>query len=56
MALILKKLFSAAQTLWNVETLLGKFYEINSNVITHNDLALIRILLFGNNSFNQYDT
>ena len=36
-------------------TLLSKISEINSNLKTHNDLALIETLLFGNNSFSQYD-
>ena len=36
-------------------TLLSKISETNSDVITRNDLALIETLLFGNNSFTQYD-
>ena len=36
-------------------TLLSKFSEINSEFITCNDLALIKTLLFGDNSFNQYN-
>ena len=36
-------------------TLLSKISEINSDLITHNDLALIETLLFGANSFSQYD-
>ena len=36
-------------------TLLSKFSEINSEFITRNDLALIETLLFGDNSFNQYN-
>ena len=36
-------------------TLLSKISEINSDLITHNDLALIETLLFGDNSFSQYD-
>ena len=37
------------------KTLLSKISEINSELITRNDLALIEILLFGDNSFSQYD-
>ena len=36
-------------------TLSSKISETNSDVITRNDLALIETLLFGNNSFTQYD-
>ena len=36
-------------------TLLSKISEINSELVTCNDLALIEILLFGNNSFSQYN-
>ena len=36
-------------------TLLSKISEINSDLITRNDLASIETLLFGNNSFSQYD-
>ena len=36
-------------------TLLNKISEINSDLITRNDLALIETLLFGDNSFSQYD-
>ena len=36
-------------------TLLRKISEINSDLITRNDLTLIEILLFGDNSFSQYD-
>ena len=36
-------------------TLLSKISEINSELITHNDLALIETLLFGDDSFSQYD-
>ena len=36
-------------------TLLSKISEINSELITCNDLALIETLLFGDNSFSQYD-
>ena len=36
-------------------TLLSKISEINSELITRNDLALTETLLFGNNSFSQYD-
>ena len=35
--------------------LLSKVSEIISDLITRNDLALIETLLFGNNSFSQYD-
>ena len=35
-------------------TLLSKISEINSDVI-NNDLVLTEILLFGDNSFSQYD-
>ena len=35
-------------------TLLSKISEINSDLITCNDLALIETL-FGDNSFNQYN-
>ena len=34
---------------------MGKISEINSNLITRNDLALIETLLFGDNSFSQHD-
>ena len=36
-------------------TLLSGISEINSELITRNDLALIETLLFGDNSFSQYD-
>ena len=36
-------------------TLLSKTFEIISDLITRNDLALIKTLLFGDNSFSQYD-
>ena len=36
-------------------TLLSRISEINSELITRNDLALIETLYFGNNSFSQYD-
>ena len=36
-------------------TLLSKISEINSDLITRNDLVLIETLLFGDNSFSQYD-
>ena len=36
-------------------TLLSQISEITSELITCNDLALIEPLLFGNNSFSQYD-
>ena len=36
-------------------TLLSKISEINSELITRIDLALIETLLFGDNSFSQYD-
>ena len=36
-------------------TLLRKISEINSDLITRSDLALIETLLFGDNSFSQYD-
>ena len=35
--------------------LLSEISEINSELITRNDLALIETLLFGDNSFSQYD-
>ena len=57
MALISKQLFiffSTAQTLCR-NTLLSEISEINSELITRNDLALIETLLFGDNSFSQYD-
>ena len=37
------------------KTLLSKISEINSELITWNDLALIETLLFGDNLFSQYD-
>ena len=37
------------------KTLLSKNSEINSELITRNDLALTETLLFGDNSFSQYD-
>ena len=37
-------------------TLLSKISEINSELITRNDLVLIEALLFGDNSFSQYDS
>lgn len=36
-------------------TLLRNISEINDDLITRNDLALIETLLFGYNSFSQYD-
>ena len=36
-------------------TLLSKLSESNSELITRNDIALIETLLFGDNSYNQYD-
>ena len=36
-------------------TLLSKISEINSELITRNDLAFIETLLFGDNSFSQFD-
>ena len=36
-------------------TFLNKISEINSYLITHNDLALIETLLFDDSSFNQYN-
>ena len=36
-------------------TLLSVIAEINSDLITRNDLALIETLYFGNKSFSQYD-
>ena len=36
-------------------TLLSEISEINSELITRNDLALIETLHFGDNSFSQYD-
>ena len=36
-------------------TFLSEISEINSELITRNDLALIETLLFGDNSFSQYD-
>ena len=36
-------------------TRLSKISEINSDLITRNDLALIETLLFVDNSFSQYD-
>ena len=36
-------------------TLLSEISEINSDVITRTDSALIETLLFGDNSFNQHD-
>ena len=36
-------------------TLLSKISEINSELITRNDLALIETPLFGDDSFSQYD-
>ena len=35
--------------------LLSKISEIDSDLIMRNDLALIETLLFGDNSFSQYD-
>ena len=37
-------------------TLLSKISETNSDLITHNDLALIETPLFGDNSVSQYDS
>ena len=36
-------------------TLLSVIPEINSELITRNDLAFTETLLFGDNSFSQYD-
>ena len=36
-------------------TLLSEISEINWDLITRNDSALIETLLFGDNSFSQYD-
>ena len=36
-------------------TLLNEICQIDSELITHNDLALIETRLFGDNSFSQYD-
>ena len=36
-------------------TLLSKISENNNDLITRSDLTLIKTLLFGNNSFSQYD-
>ena len=36
-------------------TRLSKISEIDCELITRNDLALIETLLFGDNSFSQYD-
>ena len=36
-------------------TLLSKISELNSELITRNDLALTKTLLFGDNSFSQSD-
>ena len=36
-------------------TLLSKISDIDSDLITRNDLVLIKTLLFGNNSVSQYD-
>ena len=36
-------------------TLSSKISGINNELITRNDLALIETLLFGDNSFSQYD-
>ena len=36
-------------------TFLSKISEINCDLITCNDLALIETLLFGDNSFTQFD-
>ena len=36
-------------------TPLGKISEINSDLVTRNDLALIEALLFDDNSVSQYD-
>ena len=58
MALISKQLFifSLQPKLYECRnTLLSKIFEINSDLITRNDLALIETLLFGDNSFSQYD-
>ena len=41
------------QTTWF--EILSEISEINSELITRNDLALIETLLFGDNSFSQYD-
>ena len=34
---------------------MSKLSESNSELITRNDIALIETLLFGDNSYNQYD-
>ena len=36
-------------------TFLSKISELNSELITRNDLALTKTLLFGDNSFSQSD-
>ena len=36
-------------------TFLSKISGVNSDLITRNDLALIKTLLFGDNSFSQYN-
>ena len=36
-------------------TLLSEISKINRDLITRNDSALIETLLFGDNSFSQYD-
>ena len=36
-------------------TFLSEISEINSELITRNDLALVGTLLFGDNSFSEYD-
>ena len=38
-----------------ISTFLSKISEANSELITRNNLALIETLLFGDNSFSQYD-
>ena len=37
------------------KTLLSKIFKSNSELITRNYLALIETLLFGDNSFSQYN-
>ena len=38
-----------------IKQVLGEISEMNSELITRNDLVLTETLLFGNNSFSQYD-
>ena len=55
MALISKQLFIIFSTTQTLTPFLSKISEINSELITRNDLALIETLLFGDNSFSQFD-